>query len=183
MTDEVLIERAREGERQAFETLVHRHSDAVLNFLIRFMPDRDDAEDITQETFIRAFGNLERFDPARGRFRSWLYRIAANLSLNELKRRERSAAREEAAAENLRPEPDDGGRGVRSLEHRPLHQALQTLSDTERQVILLAYYHDLTYREIAETLGIPLGTVKSRMYCGVMRLRKILIPLEEGDFR
>jgi RNA polymerase sigma-70 factor (ECF subfamily) len=183
MTDEVLIDRALEGERRAYEMLVHRHSDAILNYLIRYMPDRDDAEDMVQEVFIRAFGNLERFDPDRGRFRSWLYRIAANLSLNELKRRERAAVREERAAEDLRPVSEETRSPERSIEKRLLHGALQTLSDTERQVILLNYYHDLTYREIAETLGIPLGTVKSRMYCAVMRLRKILVPLEEGDFR
>jgi len=183
MTDEMLIDRAREGERRACEMLVHRHSDAIRNYLIRFMPDRDDAEDILQEVFIRAFGNLDRFDPRRGRFRSWLFRIAANLSLNELKRRERAAIREECAAEDLLPGGDDGRESERSLERRLLHGALQTLSDAERQLILLNYYHDLTYREIAETLGIPLGTVKSRMYCGVMRLRKILVPLEEGDYR
>jgi len=184
MTDEMLVDRARGGERRAYEQLVQRHSDAILNFLIRFMPDRDDAEDIAQEAFIRAFGNLDRFDPGRGRFRSWLFRIAANLSLNELKRRERAVMREEIAAEFLMAASEDERAGERAREvAKILHPALQTLSDSERQVILLSYYHDLTYREIAETLGIPLGTVKSRMYCGVMRLKKILVPQEEGDIR
>ncbi len=184
MTDEILVDRAREGERRAYEQLVHRHSDAILNFLLRYMPDRDDAEDIAQEVFIRAFGNLDRFDPGRGRFRSWLFTIAANLSINELKRRERAVVREEIATELFLATSGNEQALERSLDVAEiLHPALQTLSDPERQVILLSYYHDLTYREIADTLGIPLGTVKSRMYCGVMRLKKILVPLEEGDIR
>ena len=97
---------------------------------------------------------------------------------------DRSLSQEEIATELFLATSGNEQALERSLDVAEiLHPALQTLSDPERQVILLSYYHDLTYREIADTLGIPLGTVKSRMYCGVMRLKKILVPQEEGDIR
>jgi RNA polymerase sigma-70 factor (ECF subfamily) len=148
------------------------------------MPDSHDAEDIAQEVFLLAYRSLQRFDPALGRFQSWLYRIAANTSLNELKRRKRMAARD-GIAEQIQEEigqiTREAQREFGTIE--ALRQALQTLPDSERQIVLLSYYHDLPYREISEILGIPLGTVKSRMHSAVSRLRKILIPRREGEIR
>lgn len=182
MDDRSLLNRALRSDRKAFEALLRRHSGAILNYLRRFMPDRDDAEDIAQEVFILAFRNLHKFDPERGEFRSWLYRIATNSSLNELKRRERASLRESVAAE-MQSETASGawipGREIESVEI--VEHALQTLPDTERQVILLSYYHDLPYREISKVLDIPLGTVKSRMHSAVKRLRQFLVPREEGE--
>jgi len=184
MNDEALVSRARRGDSRAFEILVRRHAGAIVNFLRRFMPDGDDVEDIAQEVFLQAFRSLGRFDPARGRFQSWLFRIAANTSINELKRSKRRSAREgEAARMQVEVAVEAWNPGGESRTIAALQAALQSLPATERQVILLSYYHDLSYREIADTLSIPLGTVKSRMHSAVSRLRQLIIPREEGEFK
>lgn len=187
MDDEALVHRARRGDTRAFDSLVRRHCPAVINFIYRFMPDGHDAEDVAQEVFLLAFRGLPHFDPARGRFNSWLFRIAANTSINELKRRERMNVRDSIAAQLQ----EEGNRSAWNPETELgtiplLRDALQSLPDAERQIVLLSYYHELSYREISETLGIPLGTVKSRMHSAVARLRQLLIPKctkEEGELR
>ncbi len=184
MNDETAVERVRDGDRDAFEVLIHGHAGAVLNFVHRFLPDRDDAEDVAQDVFVQAFHRLHQFDPSIGQFKSWLFRIAANMSMNELRRRERRAARERVAVEEqegiLRDTADDRLSGE---ENAGVREALLALPPKERQVILLAFYHDMAYREISELLGIPLGTVKSRIHCGVTRLRRIFVPREDGESR
>ena len=181
MNDETAIERTRGGDPDAFEVLIHRHAEAVLNFVHRFLPDPDDAEDLAQDVFVQAFHRLPQFDPEIGAFRSWLFRIAANMSMNELRRRQRRQARERTAAAEWEDLLTKGagdalpGEGVR--------EALMALPPKERQVILLAFYHEMAYREISELLGIPLGTVKSRIHCGVTRLRRIFLPREDGESR
>jgi RNA polymerase sigma-70 factor (ECF subfamily) len=184
MDDEALAYNAGRGDMRAFEMLVRRHSGPIINFIYRFMPDGRDAEDIAQEVFILAYRGLPRFDPARGRFRSWLFKIAANTSLNEIKRRARRSAREGIAALMLQEEKEaSADPDMTPAGKALLADALQSLPDAERQIVLLSYYHELSYREISETLDIPLGTVKSRMHAAVIRLRQILIPKEEGEIR
>ncbi len=184
MDDETLVKRAANGDRRSFEILVRRHAGAIVNYLRRFLPDPDDAEDIAQETFVLAWRNLARFDPGLGLFKSWLFRIATNSGLNELKRRERAAAREEAAGELLHPEHQQppGGTEIREL-REILQSALQTLPAGERQIVLLSYYHDLTYSQISHILEIPIGTVKSRMHSAMARLRSSLVPSKAGELR
>jgi len=184
MEDTTLVKRAAAGDPRSFEIIVRRHAGAIVNYLRRFLPDPDEAEDAAQEVFVSAWCNLGRFDPDRGLFKSWLFRIATNTGLNEIKRRERSAAREEAAAPLVHQSRSEPGQGSEQREMtRLLQPALQSLPDGERQIILLSYYHELTYSQISHILEIPIGTVKSRMHKAMARLRTELEPIREGELK
>ncbi len=175
--DEIdMIRRAQQGDREAFGHLMHLHTGAIYNFACRFLPAKDDVDDVVQDVFLKAFRNLHRFDPSRRRFRSWLFRITANTSLDLLKKRRTVSgyARQQASTAPAFSEP-------RALSERFYHNSkdlksvLQDLPGRERQAVLLFYYHDLTQREIADVLGIPLGTVKSRLRSAIHRLRGHLL--------
>ncbi len=184
MDDAALAYRAQHGERDSFEMLVYKHAGTVANYLRRFMPDGDDRDDLFQEVFLKAYINLHQFDQDRGSFRSWLMRIATTTSLDELKRMRREEARNGeglltptalAAESSDRVERDESVRGLRSV--------LMSLPDSERQVIVLSFYHDLKFREISSILDIPLGTVKSRMRSAMSRLKRIFTESEVGELR
>jgi len=148
------------------------------------MPDGDDKDDLFQEVFLKTYLNMHRFDPAKGCFHSWLLRIAANTSLDELKRRRREDARNAETARALECDPDESHDRVEKVESvEGLRSALMSLPDPERQVILLSFYHDLKYREISGILDVPLGTVKSRMRSAMSRLRQKIAMSEVGDLR
>jgi len=182
--DETLVKRAAAGDRRSFEILIRRHAGAIVNYLRRFLPDPDDAEDAAQDVFLLAWRNLDRFDPGLGFFKNWLFRIATNTGLNEIKRRDRAALREEAAAPLIHRERDNQHDRQETREIGDILQpALQSLPAGERQIVLLSYYHDLTYRQISHILEIPIGTVKSRMHKAMARLRDSLRPVKEGELQ
>jgi RNA polymerase sigma-70 factor (ECF subfamily) len=167
-----LVARARTGDRDAFAELVRRYQRLVFAVSYRLLGDPDLAEDVAQETFIRAFLSLEHF---RGTtMRAWLLRIAHNAALDQL----RASARRrtvplEHASEHASvdvPEPGIEQAGLRAA----LEAALAALPVEQRAVVVLADVEGLPYEEIAQTLGLPLGTVKSRLARARMRLRTLL---------
>jgi RNA polymerase sigma-70 factor (ECF subfamily) len=169
-----LIINARWGEEAAWEALVRQHQEPAFRLAYLMLGDAADAEDVAQEAFVRAFQSLDRFDTDR-RFRPWLLSITANLARN----RRRSIGRYLAAVRRLvRASPDPvtpaATRDARRWEAEILWQALRRLSSTDQEVIYLRFFLELSVEETAEALGIPPGTVKSRLHRALARLRGVI---------
>lgn len=189
MTDTQLVKEFRRGDVQAFNKLVERWQRRIHRLAYRYFASHDEAMEITQKTFIRAYKKLNTLDDIE-KFSSWIYRIANNLCLDETKRagRRRSASLETLTSEpltkNIMADPE------RSLLQRELgkilQHALKQLPEEQRIVVILKEYEDLTFREVAEILEEPENTVKSRMYYGLKKLKKIFdqwnINKEELDY-
>ena len=175
MSDLELITRARHGDEAAWESLVSQYQAAAFRLAYLLMGDPDEAQDIAQEAFIRAFRALERFDAARP-FRPWLLRITANLARNQ----RRSIGRYIAALRRLVGADPDLTSGAQedshsqSQEAQALWQAVQRLSLTDQQVVYLRYFMDLSEAEMALALEIAPGTVKSRLHRALGRLRAVV---------
>ena len=172
-TELELITQAQRGDRRAFGELVRRHREGVVNVVYRMCGETNLAEDAAQEAFIRAWQHLPGYQP-RSPFRNWVYRIATNVALDAL-RREREMVDVDTlslAASDEGPETTLEGkeRGER------VRQAVLALPPASRAVLVLREYEGLSYREIADTLGIPIGTVMSRLNYARNRLRESLAP-------
>lgn len=179
VTDEQLLLRYTQGDVRAFEELVRRYRLELYRFLARFVGDPALAEDVFQEAFLQIHLSAGGFDVTR-RLKPWLFTIAANKARDALRSRSRHPAAELDAHVG-----SDGGqrRTYADLMPAEIDQPLQTIENREaasavrsiveqmpdalREVLLLAYFHDLAYKEIAEILGVPLGTVKSRLHVAV----------------
>ncbi len=178
---DALVARARQGDLQAFNSLVARFQDGVYSLTLRMLGSSQPAEDATQEAFIRAWQRIETF--RGGSFRSWLFTIAANQARDELRRRGRrpaqslDQARDDPDRADLDPpgdEPSPEGEAERKEMRAALEAALMTLPDDWRQVVVLSDIHGLDYREVAEATGLQLGTVKSRLSRARARLREVI---------
>ena len=176
--DEQLVERYRNGETTALEVLISRHHQELYHFLARFVSDRTAGEDLFQETFVQVHLSADTFDTSR-RFRPWLFTIAANKARDYLRKMKRRAAiplsgpmagdaRERSVLDLLQddlPLPDQ--QAVSAEQRLRVRSAIEQLPDHLREFLLLAYFHQLPYKQIAEMLEIPLGTVKSRLHTAV----------------
>ena len=177
--DEVeLIRRARQGNAEAWEALVRTHQEALFRLAYLLLGNADEAEDVAQEAFLRAYASLERFDLERP-LRPWLLSIAANLARN----RRRSAGRYLAALQRWYKAWPAAATGIEeqilhNLERQDLWHAIERLDFANQQVIYLRYFLEMSTVEVAETLQVPEGTVKSRLHRALKRLRGII----ERDF-
>ncbi len=164
---------ARQGDAAAWEQIVREHQQPVFRLAYLILGDADEAEDIAQEAFIRAYRSLGGFDADRP-LRPWLLRIAANLAYN----RQRGVGRYLRALQrlllNTPGRPSVPQRVEQSEEAGALWDAMRRLRPPDQQVIYLRYYLDCSENESAEALGIPVGTVKSRLHRALARLRAVL---------
>ncbi len=168
--DTTLVLRCREGDRDAFERLIIRYQKPVFNVALRMLRNRQDAMDVAQTTFLKAFEHLGDYDPAF-RFYSWLYRIAINESLNALALRKPRGELDVNAADDA-PGPDRTAEGGQALD--AIEEALMHISPELRAVIVLRHIAQLSYEDMAQTLGLPEKTVKSRLHSARERLRERL---------
>ena len=166
-TDRDLILQARRGEREAFGELVTRYQTSAFNVCYRILHERGEAEDLAQETFIRAYDRIHTFDIER-EFGPWIRRVAANLCLNHLEGQKVTAELDDERDADPAQLPES----VQEVKERSeaIRQALSSLPAHYRIVVELRHYQELSYEEIAEELKIPLSDVKSHLF----RARKIL---------
>lgn len=170
-TDVQLVERALAGDEEACRLLVARHERHVYNLIARILRHPAEAQEVTQDAFVRAFRHLASFDPAH-KFSNWMLRIARNAAIDALRRREPESLPLEGAEEQASPAETiaapGGEEGPQLVERheaaRALEAALATLRPEYREVIVLRYHEDLSYEEIAEITGQPLGTIKSNLH-------------------
>ena len=166
-----LVASAQRGDQQAFCELVNRHRQGVINVVYRMCGDAGLAEDAAQEAFLRAWQHLASYRP-HSPFRNWLYRIAVNVAHDVLRRE-----RETVDVEGVQLASDREGPGAtveREEQAQRVRRAVQALSLASRSVLVLREYGGLSYREIADTLDIPIGTVMSRLNYARGRLREML---------
>ena len=187
LEDADLVARYLNGERFAFHELVGRYQDRLLNFIYRTIGDRDRAEDLVQETFVRVYRHMHRFDPTK-KFSTWIYTIASNLAKNELRNRSRNplvlfqsikqhweADHRPLEFEDNTYSPDDLFR-KRHLREQ-VESAVGKLPEHHRVVFVLRELEGKTYDEISEITGVTLGTVKSRLNRARNRFAKIIAPM------
>ncbi len=179
MTDVAAVSRARDGDADAFRLLVERHSRSIFRVAWRMTGNEHDADDVVQETFLRAYRQIDGFEE-RANFSTWLHRIAVNCSLDLLRARQRHDKQYTTSDELLdaasgAPEPD---RVVLSAEvQRQVAAAMKLLSDNERTAFVLRHFEGMPVEEIGKTLGIQVNAAKHTIFRAVRKLRDSLEPL------
>ena len=182
LADAALVGAIAAGHTEALEEAYKRHSAAVLAVARRVVRDLAAAEEVVQEVFVRMWRRPERFDAGRGTLRSYLLVDTNARSIEHVRRETARRSREERHVRlDASPLPDVEREATDLLVAAQLQDALGRLSDGEREAIELAYYAGHTYREVAQIVGEPEGTVKSRIRTGLMRLRDQLLAIEVGD--
>ena len=179
-TEETLIRQAQKGKQSAFAALVDEHQRYIYNLALRLLQDENEALDLTQETFVRAWQALPNFR-GQAQFRTWLYRITTNLCYNRLPNLRRSL--NDLGEDMLEELPDAHFAGpAQSFEsnevRQQLYQAIEHLDEHYRLLIVLRYQNELSYDEIATLLNLPLGTVKTGIFRAKAQLRKTLGQME-----
>ena len=175
--DADLISRVRRGDIDAFNLLVSRWEKRVFNYLLRLTGSPDDALDLSQDAFLKAYQNIRKLDdPAR--FGPWLYRLAHNEAYSHFRRRRPETAPEEVAAAEREAAP-----GFPIDLSLAITAALDQLSTDQREAVVLKIYQGLKFEEMAEVLGCPVSTVKSRLYTALDLLKTELAPVNVRDKR
>jgi RNA polymerase sigma-70 factor (ECF subfamily) len=168
--DRELVLRCRRGDLRAFEVLVSRYERPVYNAALRMLRHPDDARDVMQTVFLKAFEHLAEYDPGY-RFYSWIYRIAINESINQLNARKRFGPMPEDAIAD-EPGPHDCVDSEQAGRH--VQAALMRLKGDDRAVIVLRHFLDCSYEDMATILSVPEKTVKSRLFSARQRLKDTL---------
>ena len=168
--DRDLIAKARRGDVEGYNLLVSRWEKRVFNYLLRLVSNREDALDLSQDVFLKAYQNLPKLDdPAR--FSGWLFRIAHNEAFSLLRRK-----RPETDLEFPVPAAGSGGRLLPLELSLAVESALKRLNDDQREAVLLKVYQGFKFEEMAEILDCPVSTVKSRLYTALDILKTVLAP-------
>jgi RNA polymerase sigma-70 factor (ECF subfamily) len=178
-TDGDLVARCRRGDEGAWQELVGRHTRKVFALAYRFTGRVDEAEDLTQEVFVKVYQSLDRYREGDGAFGAWLSVLARNQAIDGYRRRRQEHLRRVEDPELLERMPDHDESALAGLERdervRLVHRGLRALPPDLREPLILCDLQGLPYDEIAATLSLPLGTVKSRINRGRLELAKRLL--------
>jgi RNA polymerase sigma-70 factor, ECF subfamily len=186
-TDEELIKRFQDGDAQAYDLIVNRYKDQLLNFAYRFLGSIEEAEDVVQETFLRIFRNRHAYRQI-AKFSTWIYTIAGNLAKTELRKRKRRKMvylsdlgfdEKEYEIEDMQANTEREVDSV--LKERIIQDAINELPNRFKQVIILVDIQELSYEEVGKIMKVPLGTVKSRVNRARLKLQSKLEDLMERD--
>jgi RNA polymerase sigma-70 factor (ECF subfamily) len=178
--DSELLQRCLAGENSAWESLLRAYTRKIYSLCYRFTGRGEEAEDLTQEVFIKVFQTLRSFDAAQGSFSTWLHRVARNHLVDHYRRtkKDRMTGSIEDDLETIAEKPSPGTGPTGQVEARErseqLQRALDRLSPDLREAVVLRDLQDLDYVEIAEVLGVPQGTVKSRINRGRLELARVI---------
>ncbi len=184
ISDEELITLVKSGERRAFDELVRRYYRHIYRFLVRFTGRKDLSEDLTQEIFLKVYNSIDMFDESR-RFKPWLFAVAANRARDALRSIQRASKKVNFEQQGGQEEnvslldilPSEVEAPYAKIERREtaerVKDSLKELPEQLREILILAYYEKMPYKVIAETLDIPLGTVKSRLHKAVVAFGKV----------
>ena len=180
--DEKLVRKVTEGDQQALGELYDRYGRPAYSLARRICADEGLAEDVVQEVFLAFWRDPRRFDPTRGAFVTWLLTLVHHKSIDAVRRESAIRRRTVPAAEDgdewsAPPGPGADQAALGAVVAGQVRAALGRLPEEQRQALALAYYGGYTQREVAALTGVPLGTVKSRMFTGVQRLRGALGPI------
>ena len=174
-SDIELVQEVRNGRRQAFTELMRRYQERVYWVARRIVGSHDDADDIVQETFVKAYLALGEF---RGdsSFFTWIYRIAVNLSLNALRKRQvLNYLHESELLSRILPSPDDPGKDLENSEiESALHRAVATLPEKQKAVFVMRYFDEMTYEEIGRVLKTSVGGLKANYFHALRKVREYM---------
>lgn len=165
LDDRKVIERVLKGDTEAFNLLVRQWEKPIYNFILRMIGDRDQAMDLCQDTFLKAYRELDALKDL-DRFAAWLYRIAHNTCFSTIRRNYGKTW--------VELDPDRNPTRMPLEDRLAVQKALQFLPEEQREVVVLKVFHDLKFEEIAAVQNAPVSTVKSRLYMGFEKLRSIL---------
>jgi RNA polymerase sigma-70 factor (ECF subfamily) len=177
LADEEIMQLVQGGDPRAFELLYDRHGGAAFSLAYRIVGNRSRAEDITQEAFLSIWRSRLRYEPARGSVRTWVLGIVHHRGIDALRRHavhDRRRAGMEGVEETFEAAERTEVEAARRQDARSVRDALDALPEDQSQVIELAYFGGFSHSQIAEMLGMPLGTVKGRMRLGLEKLRQAL---------
>lgn len=174
-TDEQLMLRLKNGDKKAFSALVERYRDRIVSYAYRMVGNSELAQDVAQEAFVRVYKSAGTFRDD-GRFSPWLYKIAGNVSLSERSKRAKEALNVDY--DSLEDTNDSGvvveDQVLAKITGEQLSRGIAKLSAQHKTVLVMHIYQGLTYVEIGEAIGIPTGTVKSRLFYAIRKLREVI---------
>ena len=173
--EQEIIRKVKKGDLDAYGLIIQDYQSSVFNVCFRVLGNRQEAEDLTQEAFLRAYRQIARFDSGRP-FGPWMRTLAANLCYNHLKKARLNRVPLEDERDTIKGDPKYSPEGALQInqEHTALYQAIWKLPDTQRLALELRHFQGLSYREMAQAMKLPLNTVRSHLYRGRQKLAELL---------